>query len=275
MELNKLKKNMTYPPDGWDRISKLWNNNSPVSFYSWECPPRQIQENKKYGRWINFDIDIESVISGKKIDNYTELPRLTSQPEKELWFIKEVVQKNSKASYIKIIADTNGLYLFVKTKNILGNKKIRDLSNKFRDLLTKKAKELLGQFSPEIILFTKIQKPFKKEYEMFFNLIYQSFNTVTKSSFVTQEILDAWMDCMINHIGLTSKDKKERVDVLKRVIASYAAEGMLFELANRFGEMPNPVWINWEEKPELAKTTNILRQRYGLENIPTIYFVRN
>jgi len=38
--------------------------------------------------------------------------------EKELWFIKEVVQKNSKASYIKIIADTNGLYLFVKTKMI-------------------------------------------------------------------------------------------------------------------------------------------------------------
>jgi len=112
-----------------------------------------------------------------------------------------------------------------------------------------------------------------KDYEMFFNFIYKSF-LKDKSELVSSDILDAWKDCMINHIGMTKKDKIEQLNVMKRVIASYAAEGMVFEILNRSKILPNPVWVNWEEIPNMAKTTNILRLRYGIEPMPIIYFVQ-
>jgi hypothetical protein len=252
----------------------LWEENKPISFYGWECPPRQIQEDKKYGRWVNFDIDIKSVVQGKKLDKYTELPRLTAQWKQENWFIETLINKNPDVSYSKIIADTNGLYLYKKSRAILGEKKIRKLSKKFQVLLEKRSKKLLEKNSPPIILYSSLQKKFKTEYNMFFNLVYKSFDKKI-NQIVPQNIINYWMNRMVRHVGLTDKDRKERVDILQRVIASYAAEGMLFVLLNQDRIMPNPVWVNWEEKPESTKTTELLRERYGLKSIPVIYFVKD
>lgn len=269
--LNKIKGKFTYPSQNWDKLVSLWEDDEPISFYSWECPPRQIKIDKKNGRWVNFDIDIKSIVEGKKLDEFTELPRLTSQWEKEKWFIETIVNQNPNATYTKIIADTNGLYLYTKSKDILGEKKIRLLSNKFRRYLESKSKELLDNNSPNLVLYTKFQGKFRSEYEMFFDLVYKSIGS--EEEIVSKDLLDYWMDRMINHIGLTQKDKKYRLDILKRVIASYAAEGMVFELLNNLNILPNPVWVNWEEKPESAQTTELLRERYGLSPIPVIYFV--
>ena len=269
--LRNIKSKFTYPPQNWKRLEYLWKNDKPISFYSWECPPRQIVTDKKNGRWVNFDIDIESIVDGRKLDKFTELPRLTSQWKKEKWFIETIISKNPNASYTKIVADTNGLYLYTKSKKILGKKKIAQLSNKFKDCIEEKSKELLGASSPNIVLYTDNQKKFKDEYEMFFKLAYRSF--VKNKRLVPQKLLDYWMDRMINHIGLSDKDKVERLDTMKRVIASYAAEGILFELLSISGDLKNPVWVNWEEKSESAQTTELLRCRYGFEPLPVIYFV--
>ena len=63
------------------------------------------------------------------------------------------------------------------------------------------------------------------------------------------------------------------MDVLKRGIATYAAEGMLFEMFNKTKIIQNPIWINWEDEPDMAEASNILRVRYGLNKLPIIYFV--
>lgn len=269
-QLNKIKEKFTYPPQNWERLEYLWKNNKPISFYSWECPPRQIKKDKKNGRWVNFDVDIKSVVEGKKLDKFTELPRLTSQWKKEKWFIETITSKNPNATYKKIIADTNGLYLYTKSKKILGEKKIKLLSNKFRDCLIVKSKELLINDCPKIVLYTDLQKKYRDEYEMFFKLVYDSFDKNKK--LIPKRLFDYWMDRMINHIGLSDKDRKEKLKIMKRVISSYAAEGILFELLSISGDFCNPVWVNWEEKPESTQTTELLRSRYGLDSIPVVYF---
>lgn len=269
--LAKLESRFTFKPEGWEEVALWWKNDFPISFYSWECPPRQIQTTKKYRRWVNFDIDLKSVVNGKKLDQFTELPRIITQPDKEKMFIESIININPKVTYTKIIADTNAPYLFVKSQKILGKERIRWLSREFKNLLEIKTTKLLGENKPNFSLYSSLQKGFKKDYEMFFQFIYKSF-AGNNSPFVPREILIAWTECMVNHIGLTEEDKKERLDILKRVIASYAAEGMVFQLLSIAKIMPNPVWVNWEEEPNLATTTQILRKRYGLKPVPIIYF---
>src|SRR4030042_2257512 len=225
--LNNIKSRFTYPPQNWDKLLSLWKNNKPISFYSWECPPRQINVDKENGRWVNFDIDITSVVEGKKLDRYTELPRITSQWKKEKWFI-EIVNKNPNCTYTKIIADTNALYIYQKSKEILGERKITYLSNKFKTHLERKSKKLLGPNTPKFMLYTSLQKKFKNEYDIFFDLVYENIAEI-----IPKELLDYWMDRMIRHVGLLDNDISERIDTQKRIVASYASEGVLFELLNK------------------------------------------
>ena len=270
--LEKIRKRFTYPPENLDKLINLWKEDKPISFYSWECPPRQVQEDEKNGRWANFDVDIEKVVQGKKLDKFTELPRLTFAWKKEKWFIENVIRKNPKASYTKLIADTNGLYLYIKSKKILGEKRIISLSKKFKKLIEGRSRELLGENSPKIILYTDLQNNFKNEYEEFFNLVYKSLEKKNQQ-LISQDLVNYWKERLIVHIGLDQKDRSQKLDILKRVIASYASEGMVFSLLDQKGIMPNPVWVNWEEKPESVQTTEILRGRYGIACIPVIYFV--
>src|SRR3989344_3164841 len=159
--LTALNKSFTYPAVNWGKFLMLWESNQPISFYSWECPPRQKVKDPKLGSWINYDIDIKSVVDGIKLDEFTELPRLTTQVEEEQWFINEILKKYPNATYSKIVADTNGLYLFPKSKTILGEVKIKVLAKKFQKLLKQKARSLYGKDMPKVILATTLLKPFE------------------------------------------------------------------------------------------------------------------
>jgi len=274
-KLERLKNRFTYPPQNWDRIAELWENNEPISFYSWECPPRQIKNNRQYGKYVNFDINIKDVVNGTKLDLYTEIPRLTSLFTEEESFIKDVVLKCKNATYTKIVADTNGLYLYPRSGKILGKGKIQALSVDFKVALQDKVKELYPNLGfPRIILFTELMKEFKKEYKFFFDEVYRSFDSNLESKLVPNNLKDYWYKRMIMHIGLQKGQSKERLDTLKRAVASYAAEGMIFALISSNKIFPNPVWVNWEEKPESVQSTEITRQRYGIGRLPVIYFVK-
>ncbi len=266
--LNRIKNRLTYPAQNWEGFVELCNNKQKISFFSWECPPRQIATDPILGRWINFDIDIQTVVNGKKLDKFTELPRLTTQIENEKWFQNSIVASNSQFTYTKIVADTNGLYLFPKSSQILGKTKIKRLSEEFARLLMGRAVKIYGPTTPKVILFTSLMAPYKKEYQLFFDLIYTNIKLVPRNIYLY------WMNRLINHVGLDSKaDKVERVEILKRVIASYAAEGMIFSALQQTSIFPNPVWVNWEEKPQSAQTTEILRSRYGISLLPVLYFL--
>ena len=108
---------------------------------------------------------------------------------------------------------------------------------------------------------------------MFFNLVLKSFKN-NKSEFIPKSIWKHWEKRAKQHIGLSNQEKKEKNNAIKRTVASYCAEGMLLNLLDKSGKMPNPVWVNWEEPPENGITTEILRFRYGIEQIPILYFVK-
>lgn len=269
--LNKIKKFWTFPPENWEQVKFWWKNDLPISFYSWECPPRRVTEDKKFGKFVNFDIDIKKVVWGEKLDSYTEIPRINTRREEEKWFVENIILKSKNSTYIKFIADTNAIYLYPKSLKILGRPKIGKLLLEFKAELEKFSSLKINQKFPKFLLFTEIQKRFKKEYNDYFNLIMKSFTCSLTSDFVPLKTLKYWESRIIKHVGLTPQMKKERQDLLKRVIASYAAEGMVFYFASRTGRFPNPVWLNWEEKPISGKTTEILRKYFGLEPIPKVY----
>lgn len=269
--LLNIKNKLRSGSQNWERFEQLWNSNKPISFYNWECPPRQKAKDKN-GTWINFDIDIEAVVGGKKLDEFTEFPRLTSQVENERWFL-ELVNSRANTNYTKIIADTNALYINPKSIKILGDKKIAKLSLRFKKALEQTRNALLKAKSPKIILYTDLKKGFAKEYDLFFNLIYQSFNN-TGSPFVPNNIYKHWVNRVTEHVGLTEKEKAEKYDAVRRSISTYAAEGMIFNLLNQSGLMPNPVWANFEEPPENGQSTEILRVRYGIASLPILYFFK-
>lgn len=271
--ITTLKEKSTYGIDNLKSLERAIQNNEPITFYSWECPPRQIIRDTKNGKWVTFDVDIKGVVNGKMLDKYTEIPRLILQSKEEKWFMTTVLSTYENASYIKIIADTNAKYLYIKSYEILGEKKIQTLSKTFKTNLETKAKELWRQKAPKFYLYTEFQEKLKDEYEMFYNYVYKSFQN-GKSKLVEKDISKAWYKCMFNHIGYSKTDKSEREDVMKRAIASYAAEGMLFEMLKTNRTLPNPIWVNWEETPNLSKASNILRKRYGLDELPIIYFMQ-
>lgn len=272
--LNKIKKLWTYPPENWERVLYWWKNDLPITFYSWECPPRQIKIDKDYGRFIDFDVDIEAVVSGKKLDQYTEIPRTNARLEDEKWFIKTIVLQNPKTKYLKLIADTNAYYLYPKSIKVLGEKKIAVLSRRFLNALKKFSCQNLDSKWPKFVLFTLVKRKYEDEYEIYFDLIYKSFDNNLSSKYVGQKIIDYWKARMTKHVGLEAKMTKEKADLLKRVISSYAAEGMIFALAQSDKMMPNPVWVNWEEPPLSGNSTEILRKRIGLDSIPKIYLTK-
>lgn len=269
-----IKERSTYPTDNLKFIKSALRSKKPVSFFSWECPPRKIIVDNKNGRWVTFEVNIKDIVNGKKLDDYTEIPRITSKPEQERWFINKVLPKFENSRYIKIIADTNAEYIYRRSFEILGKKIIVKLSEIFKKELEIKTKKLLGNQTPQFYLYTKFQKIYKRRYNQYYYLVYNSLSK-TNSKLVKPNIYKAWYKCMFDHIGFSEKDKEEREDVMKRAIASYAAEGMLFELLNKKGVLPNPVWVNWEEKPNLARASNILRKENGIEALPIIYFVKD
>ena len=268
--LKSFQTRFAYPPTNWGQVIYLWKNNLPITFYSWECPPRRIDYDKKYGRWVNFDVDIKKIVNGGRTDKYTEIPRIISKTNEEKWFIKNIINQNPNAKYIKLIADTNGLYLFPKSKIILGRSKINLLSEIFLNELRTKSKNLFGNLSPKFYLYTYFQNKYREKYEMYFNSILTSLTN--KQNVIPIKSLEAWEDCMINHDGFDKENEiDEQRDVMNRIIASYCAEGMIFELLSKNNIIPNPVWINWEEKPETAVTTQILREKNSLQPLPIIY----
>jgi hypothetical protein len=272
--LKQAKILWSYPPENWEQLSYWWKENQPITFYSWECPPRKIDKDKKLGQFVNFDVDIKKVVIGEKLDNYTEIPRICCRKDDEKWFIKNIIWKNPKTTYIKLIADTNAFYLYPKSLIILGEKVIKKLSRKFKKELEVFSVQNVDNKFPIFILFSEIQKEYKKEYDIFFNSIYQSFDRKLQSPLASKEIICYWESRVVDHVGLPRKMVTEKKDLIKRVIASYGAEGMILSLVSKDNILPNPVWVNWEEPPFSGETTEILRDRYGLKPIPKLYFIK-
>lgn len=238
-----------------------------ISFFDWECPPRKLRKDKDGSTWFDFDLDLEKIVEGEKINKFTELPKLITK-ENETKAVLDLIGKEfGQKQLLKLIANTNWLYLYPDSLRRIGEARLREISERFENLLQKKANQLYGEGKIKLLNFTRLQERFKNGYDRAFDDVLGNFEEI-----VPEEIKTQWETRLISHVGLTEKQKRERKTLAKRVIASYAAEGVVFELLDKSGVLPNPVWISLDEPSFAGVTTEILRKRKGLPPLPKVFF---
>jgi len=208
------------------------------TYYSWECPPRILRQ----GKWLDYNVDLEKIFQNKKIDKFTELPKVIEFQKIEKEFLKSI--KNQK--YYKLIADTNAYYLSTATLNFISKEKLQESFNKFKILIQEKCDKIYGKGKVKVILFTDLIKDNLDEYEKIF------FDSIDKiESLVSKTDIQKVEDYLKEHIGI----EKENIlkDFTKKVLASYIAEGVVIPKI-----LKNPVWINFDEPSSLTNVTNTL-----------------
>jgi len=269
--LKKIKQNSQKPITNIGLLRKYiaqsLEGDNLITFYNWECPPRSISKTKEGKVFINYDIDIKSISNGKKIDHFTELPRVIEQPEREKKILKFLNTLGIKYRFAKLIADTNIYYLTPDTVKILGRKKIMMKLKEFKNLIIEKSKQY--PVKVEVYLFTELTKKYKKVYKESF---YKTFNLLKKNpeEIIPKKFLKQQFSRTRNHVGLESPDKIE--DFSLRTIASYASEGIIFDLLSKTKDFSNCVWLNIEEVDQrVIVITNCLRHKKNLEELPMVF----
>jgi len=251
------------------RFRKNLTGDEVISFFDWECPPRRLKRDKDGQIWFDFNLPLEKIVEGKKVDEFTELPKLLTK-ERETKEILQIIEKMfNKAQFLKLVADTNWLYLYPETLERIGEKRLVSIAKQLERLLQKKADQIFGKDKVKIMNFTKLQKKFKREYEKAFNEVLDNFEEM-----VPCEIKNQWEVLLISHVGFSEKQRKYREALAKRTVASYAAEGIVFALLDKAKILPNPVWISMDEPLFTGETTEILRKRRGIAPLPKIFLVR-
>lgn len=247
-----------------EKIKKL-KTKSP-SFFDWECPPRQLKKDKDSSTWFDFDLDLEKIVEGKKIDEFTELPKLVTKQDETKVVLDLIEKEFGQKQFLKLIADTNWLYLYPESLKRTGEIRLREVAERFEELLQNKAGEIYGKGKVRLLNFTRFQEKFKTAYDRAFYGVLNNFEETVPKKLQTQ-----WETRLVSHVGLSEKQRQERRALAKRAVASYAAEGIVFDLLDKSGILPNPVWISFDEPPFAGETTEILRKRKGLPPLPKIF----
>jgi hypothetical protein len=112
-----------------------------------------------------------------------------------------------------------------------------------------KIRERTEKFYPQntkAILFTKLMEPYKGVYETHFSKAMSLLNQNPKNLIP----LEAWQKLLCfskEHIGFRDSNNKEILDFTKRLIASYGAEGIIFDYLSKTIDYSNCIWLNFEE----------------------------
>lgn len=237
--------------------------NEPIVFYDWECPPRRLVFNKKTGYFLNFNIDLKKIFRKIKEDEFIELPRAMDARERRiLSFLKTLIPN---FYFVKIVADTNAYYLSPSSLKIYNPKQIK---NKFLDFKSKIKKAIAGYpVATKVILASKFFKNYGKEYTNYFK---EALALFKKTSPANQRLLTKQLERNREHLGL--EDKKFNKAFSKKVIASYAAEGMVFWLLSQKEKNSNYIWLNIAEADKrTVEMTNFLRKKKRIELLPMIF----
>jgi hypothetical protein len=248
-------------------ISESFDKGTMITFYNWECPPRRISRSKDGKEFINYDVDLAVISKGRKIDQYTEIPRVIEKAQEEKEILEYLAATKINFRFVKVIADTNVLYIAPESMEYLGKKKIIRAHRNFAQLIADKTREY--PVAVEVKLFTQLIKPFQEIYD---NAYQQALTYLQNDSveLVTTRTYQAQLARTRHHVGLTnSKQVKAFTD---RTIATYAAEGVVFDRLRQTDYFSNCVWLNIEEvNQRTIDMTNSLRKKSGLDNLPMIF----
>jgi len=246
-------------------ILKNSNKSNCFSYFDWECPPRKKEVDENGEIWFDFDLPLEKIVSGQKVNEFTELPKILEK-EKETKEILSILEKYNALPLIKLVADTNWLYLYPRTLEKVGEKRLKKIADRFEFLLQEKSDEMFGKNKIRVINFTRFQKRFEREYGQAFNGIVENYEKI-----VPDKIKKKWENYLASHVGLPEKEKSYRKELAKKAVASYVAEGIIFDLLDKRGLFPNPFWICVDEPEFVGNTTEILRKEKGIRPFPKIF----
>jgi hypothetical protein len=225
--------------------------------FDWECPPRFID---KYGEkeFVSFDVDLKTIFKSKKIDEFTEIPRAISNKTMEIQNLEILARENKNIEFYKFIADTN--IELVKNKNVIADNNSIEKFYEFKKLLENETKNYPVKTS--IILFSDFLK--KKRLYLKYKNIYKTWLVKINQDSSFKKLLNQQIRRTNEHMGI--KNQIFAKQIAAKTIASYAAEGAIFELLQARQE--NYIWFNTSENDKRTiKITNLAR----IKKMPMIF----
>lgn len=236
-----------------------------ITFYDFECPPRFLDKKSQDKEFINYLVDLDNIFQNKKIDKFTEIPRIIKNQEQEKNILKFLISLGINFQFVKIIVDTNPKYITPESIKILGKKPIEEKLSEFKTKIREQTKNYPKPV--KIVLFSELIKPLQRQYE---NSFKKALKLLGANKLIPQSIWNQQLNRTQRHIGLK---KQERImEFSKRTVASYAAEGIVFELLSKTERFPNCIWLNTAEADKRTiEITNCLRANKGISKLPMIF----
>lgn len=228
-------------------LSKGKLNKQKIILFDWECPPRFIQRQKNKEN-ISFDVNLKQIFKGQKIDQFTEIPRTLTNQLLEEKILNLFMKNGFEVEFYKFIADTNTNLVEVSNKSKTKKKFVE-----FKKLLSQKVVNY--PVKTKVYLFSSFLKE-KKLNEKYDQIFIQTLENI-KNSLIDPQLLKSQIKRTKDHMGLTNE--KQVKDVAEKTIASYAAEGAIFEALEANSE--DYIWLNLTEIDlRTIKITNLTRQ---------------
>lgn len=235
-----------------------------ITFFDWECPPRTISRTGDGAQFVNYDIDLDKIFRGETIDRYTELPRAVSQQGDEIRALKYLIKSGLAFRFVKIIADTNAYYITPESVEIMGRERIEKVFNEFQMRI--KVKTKIYPVGVEVYRCTELLKPFAKMYDEAFQEAMLML-TARSDELVAPAVIEQQIERIGEHMGIEDRQRAE--EIARRVIATYGAEGIVFEPLSKTKALSNCIWMNLREtNARTISMTNCLRKARGQEPLP-------
>jgi len=271
--LKKIKENSFMKIENEEKFKKYLRDalekNIPITFFNWECPTRFLDKTSDGRIFVNYDLDLEKIFNLEKYDDFTEFPRCVDEFQREKNIFEFLNSLKIPYRFVKLIADTNALYLNKESLKILGEEKVYQKFNEFKERVFEQVKKYpLDNFSVE--LFTEKFQDKMSFYNEVFQENYKKLKNKEKIDLLDKKFVELQKERTRKHMGMD--DEKMIEDFTYRTIASYGAEGVIFSLFEKSNIFSNPVWLNIEEANERTKAiTNFSRLKNGEEKLPMVF----
>lgn len=252
-------------------IAQSISGKNLITFYNWECPPRTLSRDQSGKIYINYDANYNKIFRGEKLDQFTEIPRVVGESNREIRQLKFLKSLGLNFRFVKLIADTNAYYITPTSLKIMGEKRTKKIFKDFKNRIRKIMEAGYPQ-ADRVYLFSELMKPLRKEYEKSFRISLE-IQKDNWENLVTRRIWQEQLARTKDHIGINRpEDKDFLIDFSRRVVATYGAEGIVFDLLSRTRNFSNPVWLNIEEVDyRTVAITNCLRKKKKLGKLPMVF----
>ncbi len=231
-----------------------------ITFYNWECPPRVLDNGQ-----VNYLVDLKKIFKGQRIDEYTELPRVVEQPEREIKILEFLNSLDIKYRFVKVIADTNAYFLSPESLKKYGESKIQKVFRDFRNRVLFAMNKYPAE--TDAYLFSDMIANNQRLYNRSFK---EALKLLERSELVPNKIIQAQNQRTRDHVGIKMEEQIKQFSF--RTIASYAAEGIVFSRLAKTQDFSNCIWLNIEEVDDRTIViTDCLRRKQGIDPLPMVF----